>query len=100
MSLYLVKDDSRPLWVAHMTEDVLMYVWVPNTRHFHLNKGLTHDFCWDQELTYEPITAEAARELLDEGTVGKLDRRKKQAQLERYAADEAALTAEDVLGSM
>lgn len=100
MNLYLVKtaDASVDLWVAHETDDGDLYVYVQNTGKFHRNTALEDDFYIDQELTYEPITAAAARELVDAGAVGKLDARTKSAQVQRYENDTDALEAASILG--
>lgn len=100
MNLYLVKtaDASVDLWVAHETDDGDLYVYVQNTGKFHRNTALEDDFYIDQELTYEPITAAAAREVVAGGAVGKLDARTKSAQVQRYENDTDALDAASILG--
>lgn len=101
MNLYLVKtaDAGTDLWVAYETADGDLYVYVQNTGKFHRNAALEEDFYVDQEFTYEPITAAAAREIAAAGTVGKLDARTKSAQVNRYENDTAALDAAPILGA-
>lgn len=100
MNLYLVKtaDAGTDLWVAYETADGDLYVYVQNTGKFHRNAALEEDFYVDQEFTYEPITAAAAREIVAAGTVGKLDARTKSAQVRRYEDDANALDATQILG--
>lgn len=100
MNLYLVKtaDAGNDLWVAYETADGDLYVYVQNTGKFHRNAALEEDFYVDQEFTYEPITAPAAREIAAAGTVGKLDARTKSAQVHRYENDSDALEASQILG--
>lgn len=100
MNLYLVKtaDAGVDLWVAYETADGDLYVYVQNTGKFHRNAALEEDFYVDQEFTYEPITAAAAREIAAAGTVGKLDARTKSAQVNRYQDDTNALEAAPILG--
>ena len=100
MNLYLVKtaDAGVDLWVAYETADGDLYVYVQNTGKFHRNAALEEDFYVDQEFTYEPITAAAAREIAAAGTVGKLDARTKSAQVQRYENDADALEAAPILG--
>lgn len=100
MNLYLVKtaDAAVDLWVAYETADGDLYVYVQNTGKFHRNAALEEDFYVEQEFTYEPITAAAAREIAAAGTVGKLDARAKSAQVNRYENDADTLDAAPILG--
>lgn len=99
MGLYLVSNGNRNEWVAWQNENAEhaeMYVYVPNTGRFHLNRALAHDFYVDNELTYQPINPEHAHELIAAG-VGRLDAQAKGPQLARFKADTGALTITDVL---
>lgn len=99
MNLYLVKTrDGKDLWVAHETADGDIFVYVPNTGKFHSNPALGEDFYVDREFTYELVDESRARELVDEGVVGKMDGRVKAAQLARYKADENVVDPRELLG--
>lgn len=99
MSLYLVKDGDRQLWVAHETDAGQLYVYVPNTGRFHRNRGLAADFYGEQHYSYEPLSGAEVQDAVRD-KVGKLDGRTKRAQLDRYTADAAALDLDDVLGEL
>ncbi|MCC4250175.1 MULTISPECIES: hypothetical protein [Microbacterium] len=97
MSLLLVTEDDRKLWIAHESDAGRLYVYVPNTGKFHRNRGLAHDYYGEQELTYSPLSDAAAREAIREGVIGRLDARRKGPQLEQYRADPHALDPDVVI---
>lgn len=100
MTLFLVKNEQdRPVWIAHVVDDDYgwLYVYVPNTRRFHFNRGLTRDFYVDREMTYRPITEQEAADLLSRGEVGRLDPKIKGPLLQQFREDSDPLPVERVL---
>ena len=59
MSLYVVRDGERLVWIAALlAEDI--YTYVPNTGKFHLNEGLRDDFFLARNLQYEQVSVAKA----------------------------------------
>lgn len=94
--LYLACDGDRPVWVA-VERDGLLYVYSPDTGAFHLSRPVTVDFFSEGELTYRPLSVEAAREEIAAG-VGKLDKRSMGDVVEEFRSDSQPLSADAVLG--
>lgn len=98
MSLYLVRDGDREVWVAAEREG-RMFTYVANTGRFQRNKPVGSDFLMEREMAYEPLTPEQARAKMDAG-VGRLDERTMGPILDQFRADDAEyLSVEDVFGA-
>lgn len=72
MSLYLVLDGDRPLWIAHESladGRARIYVWEPQTGPFHYNGGTSYDYHADQDDTYAPLTRAEAEQAMREGLI-------------------------------
>lgn len=99
MSIYLVRNpEGQRVWVAYEDDQWRLWTFVQNTGMFHLNQGVYLDFYFEHENSYEPITAEAARQIIQEG-VGRVDPEVWAFQIHRYRDDADARTVEDVLGA-
>ncbi|MDX6260559.1 MAG: hypothetical protein QOH84_2247 [Kribbellaceae bacterium] len=98
MSLYLVKDGDRFVWVAALIgEDI--YTYVPNTGNFHRNAGLRDDFFMAQDLQYERVTVSKARAVIDAG-LEPLDEDLMGDHLDDWRQDPEALVPEQVFASV
>ncbi|MUL50074.1 hypothetical protein FZI85_30020 [Mycobacterium sp. CBMA293] len=73
---YLVRDgDGRVCWLAAVTGEgwsQRVYGWVPDLDAFVANDPLTLDCQIDRELSYEPLTAEQAADVVEAGLIGRL----------------------------
>lgn len=101
MTLYLVTEEGRRLWVAYESradDRARIYVYVPNTGRFHYNSGASHDYYVDGELTFTPVTRTQAEQAMRED-VGQLHRAAKHDQLDRYRNDTGSLDPADVLAN-
>ena len=79
MSLYVVLDPLRgeDVWLAwHDAKNVRLYVYLPNVRAFVRNDQLRQDFQSDQEFAYYLTDTTAATEIMADGRLGCLDRRR------------------------
>lgn len=100
MSLYLVESGGRPIWlVFEDTELARIYAYVPNTGLFHHHRPLGADFYWDRELTYTPIDATRAHEIIAAGVLGKLDGRSHADLIAAFQADPEPRGVAEVLGA-
>jgi hypothetical protein len=98
MSLYLVMDGDRFVWVAALIgEDI--YTYVPNTGNFHRNEGLRDDFFMAQDLQYEQVTVSKAKAVIDSG-LEPLDEELMGDHLEDWRRDPQALVPEQVFASV
>ncbi|MFI6720292.1 hypothetical protein ACIBGM_33840 [Kribbella sp. NPDC050470] len=98
MSLYVVRDGERLLWVvAVVGEDV--YGFVPETGNFHRNEGLRGDFFVEQELQYEQITVSRAKALIEAG-LDPLDPDVMADHLTEWRADPKAFVPEQVFATV
>lgn len=86
---YLVKPTKLgvSLWVAVKIDNSDLFVYVPNTKKFHLNNSLTSDFFVQQELYYENISPSAVAKIILEGEIGNLLPINKTSQLNHYIED-------------
>ncbi|GAA0961567.1 hypothetical protein GCM10009554_78250 [Kribbella koreensis] len=97
MSLYLVKDGGRFVWVAALIgEDI--YTYVPDTGKFHRNEGLRDDYFMAQDLQYERVTVSKARAVIDAG-LEPLDEDLMGDHLDDWRRDAEALAPEQVFAS-
>jgi len=98
VSLYVVRDRERFVWVAAVLgEDV--YSYVPDTGKFHRNEGLRDDFFMERELEYEQVTVARAKNLIDAG-IEPLDPEVMGDHLAEWAADPRGLSPEQVFASV
>lgn len=96
--LYLVTQRDRQVWVAALIdEDVWTYVG--NTRKFHLNDGVRHDFFMLNEAEYSEIGISEAKRLIDSG-VGLVDEQRNPDLVQRWREDREAMDAEIVFASL
>lgn len=58
-------------WIGYVDERDQAYVWVPELRRFAQNDAVTQDLAWYHELIVRPIEPMRARQLCDEGEVGR-----------------------------
>ncbi|TDD42332.1 hypothetical protein E1263_42245 [Kribbella antibiotica] len=98
MSLYIVKDGERFLWVAAALGDEV-YSFVPDLGTFHRNDGLRDDFFMERELQYEQITVTRAKALIESG-LQPLDGEVMADHLTDWRSDPAALAPEQVFASV
>ena len=99
MNLYLVANPAgKVTWVAYEDDEARIWSYVQNTGRFHLNNGLYLDFYFEHTNTYRPITRELAQRAMDDG-VGEIDARVLGHMVDRFRADPASQTAQDVLGA-
>lgn len=97
-ALYLAKDSERTVWLA-VEQDGKLYGYVPNVEAFVYNEPMTLDFLIDRELSYDPITAEAAADVIHTGVIGRIDGRTNKYLLGVVAAETRRLMPADVLGA-
>ncbi|HEY0618490.1 MAG TPA: hypothetical protein VGD15_12910 [Kribbella sp.] len=98
MSLYIVKEGRRLVWLAaRLGEDV--YSYVPDTGKFHRNEGLRDDFFMEQDLQYEEISVAGARAAIDAG-LEPLDEQLMADHLNDWRTDAAALDPEQVFATV
>jgi hypothetical protein len=98
MSLYIVKDGDRFVWLAALlAEDI--YTYVPNTGKFHLNSGLRHDYFVERRLQYEEVTVVRAQAAIDKG-MEPLDEKLMADHLRRWQVDPAPLDPEHVFAAV
>lgn len=86
MTLYLVKDGDRELWVAYQDDQARMWAYDGHTGKFHRSRPLYLDFFWDKENQYTAIDDAQAREAIARG-VGKYDKRKLGWLYERHSSE-------------
>jgi hypothetical protein len=98
VSLYIVKDGDRFVWLAaKLGHDIFAYV--PNTGKFHRNDGLGDDFSMEQGLQYEEVSVIAAKAKLEAG-LEPLDEQVMADHLKEWRADVAALEPEQVFAAV
>jgi hypothetical protein len=98
MSLYLVRDGERFVWVAALLgEDI--YTYVQNTGKFHRNAGLRDDFFMAQDLQYEQVTVGKAKAVIESG-LEPLDEDVMGDHLEEWRNDPEGLDPEQVFASV
>lgn len=98
MSLYVVRDGERFVWMAAVLgEDV--YCFVPDTGRFHRNEGLREDFFMERELQYEGVTVGRARALIESG-LDRLDPEVMADHLAEWRDDPRGLLPEQVFASV
>lgn len=98
MTLYLVSDGDREVWVAYQDDKARMWAYDGHTGDFHLSEPLYQDFFWEKENQYTAIDDAQARKAIARG-VGKYDLRKLGWLRERHksAGREDRLSPEQVL---
>ena len=69
---YIVKDGFRIVTLA-VEYDGKLYAFIPNFRSFVYNRPMSVDFQIDREMTYEPISKDAAEATIRDGALGELD---------------------------
>lgn len=67
MTLYLALDKQRPVWVVKLTYDAVMYCYDGHLDRFCQSHSLYADFYFDQELRYQALSVEQAKELIAAG---------------------------------
>lgn len=97
-ALYLVKDGDRTVVLA-AERDGKLYGYVPNVEAFVYNKPMSVDFLIDQNMTYEPQTAEQAADIIKAGVVGKINGRTNKFLLDHMKAEPNRMTPAEVLGA-
>lgn len=97
-ALYLVRDGDRTVSLA-AERDGKLHVFIPNLDAFVYNKPMSVDFLIDRNMTYEPVTAPAAAEIINEGVIGKLDGRSHKTLLDWARAEPRRLDPAEVLGA-
>jgi hypothetical protein len=98
MSLYVVRDGERFVWIAALlAEDI--YTYVPNTGKFHLNEGLRDDFFMAQDLQYEQVTVSKAKAMIDAG-IEPVDEELMADSLTRWRSDPEQFDPEQVFASV
>jgi hypothetical protein len=98
VSLYIVKDGERFVWVAaRLGADI--YTYVPNTGKFHRNEGLRDDFFMEQDLQYEETTVTGAKAAIEAG-LEPLDEQVMADHLTDWRADSAAFDPEQVFAAV
>lgn len=100
MNLYLVrsKKTDRDVWIA-AERDGRMWVYLPNTGDFRVNRGLTADWLFDRDLDYQPLSTDAAAEHIAAGVIGRLDGHRQHEVFNRLRAADA-MPVEAVLAAM
>lgn len=96
-ALYLVKDGDRSVVLA-AERDGKLYGYVPNVEAFVYNKPLSVDFLIDQNLTYEPQTAEQAIAIINAGAVGKINGITNKFLLDRMNEETNRISLAEALG--
>lgn len=97
-ALYLVRDGNRTVSLA-AESDGKLHVFIPNIGAFVYNKPMSVDFLIDRDMNYEPVTAQAAAEIINEGVIGKLDGRSHKSLLDWARAEQRRLDPAEVLGA-
>lgn len=98
MSLYIVKDGDKPIWVAaRLGADI--YAYVPNTGKFHRNEGLRDDFFMERVLQYEETTVNGAKAAVEAG-LEPLDEQVMADHLKDWRNDQAAFDPEQVFAAV
>lgn len=100
MSLYIVSDDGQDQWLTYVdTENPGVYAYVANLGRFVFHKPLGQDFYWDRELDWAPVDTAAARKIITDGVLGKLDGHRHDALLSELEAEPDQRSVEDVFGA-
>lgn len=94
MTLYLVSDGDREVWVAYQDDEARMWCYDGHLGRFQFSESLYKDFFWDKENQYTAIDDAQAREAIARG-VGKYDLRK----LEWLRDEHKSASPDDVLES-
>lgn len=97
-ALYLANEPDRTVWLA-AEQDGKLYGYVPNVDAFVYNEPMTVDFLIDRELSYVPVTAHDAIDIIHAGVVGKIDGRTNRYLLDRIEAENRRLSPTEVLGA-
>lgn len=98
MSLYVVRDGERFVWIAALlAEDI--YTYVPNTGKFHLNEGLRDDFFMARNLQYEQVSVVKAKAMIDTG-LEPADEELMADSLARWRSDPEQFDPEQVFASV
>lgn len=98
MSLYVVRDGERFVWIAALlAEDI--YTFVPNTGKFHLNEGLRDDYFMTRNLQYEQITVAKAKAMIEAG-LEPVDEELMADSLTRWRSDPEQFHPEQVFASV
>lgn len=87
-------EGEAPGWVAtvHPADSLDVYVWVPSLDRFVYDEGLSGELGYPMtEVVFEPISAERAAVLVEDGQIGRRDGRTFKAVLDRMAAEPRAL---------
>lgn len=96
MNAYLVRNDAdHDLWIA-IEKDGRLWVYLPNTGDFRVNRGLTVDWLFDRDLSYLPLSAEQASEHIAAGQIGRLDGHRHREALASLRAAES-MPADDLV---
>ncbi len=100
MSLYIVGYLGQDQWLAYEdTEVARIYAYVPNLGRFVFHKPLGQDFCWDRELDWTPVDAQAARSIVTAGVLGELDGRRHGDLLAELTAEPDRRTLAEAFGA-
>lgn len=97
-ALYMVKDGNRDLVLAAEREGKL-YVFVPNFEAFVYNKPMSVDFAIDRNLTYQPLSTEAAADIVEAGSVGMIDEQANQFLLDNLKSEPSRMTLDEALAA-
>ena len=95
-ALYLVKDGDRTVVLA-VERDGRIYGYIPNLKAFVYNKPMSVDFLIDREMTYEPVTAGVAADIIAKGVIGKIDGRTNKFLLDEMKAETRRIQPAEIL---
>lgn len=100
MSLYVVSDFGTDQWLAYEDDTTTrIYAYSPNLGRFVFHRALTRDFYWGRELGWAPVEAAAARELVQAGVLGKIDRLQRRDFLNKLTEETDIRSVAEVLGA-
>lgn len=94
---YLVKDGPRTVSLA-TERDGKLYAFVPNVSSFVYSKPMSVDFQIDREMTYEPVSADAAADIVRAGSIGEIDESANQFLIDHVRAETHRISPKEILG--
>lgn len=96
--LYLVKDGDRTVVLATEREGKI-YGYIPNLETFVYNRPMSVDFLIDRDMTYEPIGAETAADIIKAGTIGRIDGRTNKFLLDHFRQEQRRIEPTEVVSA-
>lgn len=94
----LVRDRHRTVALAVLHGNRI-FSYVPNLKAFIYDGPMSVDYLVDRDMTYEPVNASDAAEIIEQGEIGWLDDQIFMDLLTELSTESRRLTPDEVLGS-